>query len=621
MVERMNKGGASVGPRPPSVPDEASLADVLERLPTAVVLLDAAGQPVWANDVVRALTRESDQGFGRLLAVIATAVAEATQVGETGSAVSTAQLPTDRGLLDREIWTTVTGSTTLRVATFLPDAEAVPGLASADEQRHRLEAMLAHTDDLITLLAADGTIRASNAAAGRLTGFAGGGVNGRKALDFVHPDDFALAGEALAEVLAEPGATARAEIRVRFADGTWHDVEASVTNLLDDRSVASLVISMHDVTDRTLAEQRVTESEAKFRSLVENLTDVIVVLDEEFQVIYATPGIEQIIDAPAATNMGMSAFNDVHPEDLGRVIETLGALASAGLGETTRVELRLEARPGSGRWRWIEATAVNRLLDPNVGGMVCTLRDVTEAKDAAAELQAAFERLRELDTLKDQFLNSVSHEMRTPLAIIIGFADLLDRGDELDAAIRAEAVDRIRSSAAEMRTMVENVLDFSALESESRSFFLRPVRVSDPVAVMLSTARTLLAEHVLVVDVPEGLECVADHEALERVLRNLVVNAAKYSERGRTITLTAVAEDDGSVRIDVTDEGVGIPDDQQALVFDRLYRGPGAAFVARGTGIGLHMVKRSTELMNGSVSIRSAVGEGSTFTVRLGGVG
>lgn len=617
----MDAGDVSAASGRRSVPDESSLAAVLERLPTAVVLIDGECRAVWSNNVVRALTRESEEGHARLLAAVTAAVAEASPVGETGNAVATAHLPTDRGLLEREIWTTVAGAdTALRVATFLPDAEAVLGRLSADEHSHRLEAMLAHTDDLITLLAADGTIRASNAAAGRLTGFAGGGVNGRNALDFVHPDDLERAGDALSQVLDEPGATTRADIRVRFADDTWHDVEASVTNLLDDRSVASLVISLHDVTDRITAERRVSKSEAHLRSLVENLTDVVVVLDERYELIYATPGIEQIIDAPAASNVGMSAFNDVHPDDLDRVVGTLGELAAASLGETTRIELRLEARPGSGRWRWIEATAVNRLLDPNVGGMVCTLRDVTEAKAAAEELQAAFERLRELDTLKDLFLASVSHELRTPLAIIIGFTDLLERGDELDPEVRAEAVERVQSSAAEMRTMVENLLDFSALEAGKLSLSRGPVRLAKAAAAVFSTIRVLLAEHVLIVEVDEELECMGDQDALERVLRNLLVNAAKYSEAGSPITVSASTDDDGRVRIDVTDEGVGIPEDQQSLVFERLYRGPNAAFVSRGTGVGLNMVKRYTELMGGTVSIRSEVGAGSTFTVRLAGV-
>lgn len=607
--------GASAARGPHPTPDAAVLAEALDRLPTGVVLVDGDGEAVWANAVVHQLNRESSDGVGRLLAAVANAVTDL--VGATG--VARAALPTDRGLLERDVWVT-TLSPVLRLATFVPDAEIALGPSGVtDEHNRRLEAMLAHTDDLITLLSADGTIRASNAAAGRLTGFTGGGVNGLNAFEFVHPDDVGRAAEALADAMAEPGSTTRSAVRVRFADGSWHDVEASVTNLLDDPSVASLVISLHDVTDRVVAERQLAKSEAQLRSLVENLTDVIVVLDEGFEIIYATPGIEHIIDAPAATNMGMSAFNDVHPDDLERVVATLGGLASAPLGEIARVELRLEARPGSGRWRWIEATAVNRLQDPDIGGMVCTLRDVTESKAAAEELRQAFDRLRELDALKDQFLASVSHEMRTPLAIIIGFADLLERGDDLDPAVRTEALDRMRASAAEMRAMVENLLDFSALEAGKLSVILKPVRVAKSVATVVNSVRALLADHVVEVDVPDDLECTADHEGLDRILRNLLANAAKYSDRGRTIRVTGrVADDeDATVCIDVADEGVGIPEDQHARVFERLYRGPGAAFVSRGTGVGLNMAKRYAELMGGSMSVRSSVGEGSTFTVHL----
>lgn len=610
--------GANAVRTPRPAPDAATLAEVLTRLPAAVVLVDEAGEVVWANAVVHALTKESDGGLERLLAAVTDAVARQ----DDASGVTTASLPTDRGLVERELWTTTAADGPgLRIVTFQPDAEAALGRSAAGEHSQRLEAMLAHTDDLITLLSADGTIRSSNAAAGRLTGFSGSGVNGLNAFDFVHPEDVPAAGAALEQVMAAPGSTARADIRVRFADGTWHEVQASVTNLLDDRAVASLVISLHDVTDRVFAERQVTKSEAQLRSLVENLTDVIVVLDERFEIIYATPGIEQIIDAPASTNVGMSAFNDIHPDDLERVVATLGGLASAPLGEIARVELRLEARPGSDRWRWIEATAVNRLQDPDVQGMVCTLRDVTDAKAAAEELQAAFDRLRELDTLKDQFLASVSHEMRTPLAIIIGFADLLERGDGLEPSVRAEALDRVRSSAAEMRAMVENLLDFSALEAGKLSVIPKDVRIAKTVDVVRTTIRVLLADHVVEVDIPPDLECRADHDALDRILRNLLANAAKYSERGSTITVSARVADDGGVCIDVTDRGVGIPEDQQALVFERLYRGPGAAFVSRGTGVGLNMVRRYAELMGGTVSVRSAVGAGSTFTVHLPGVG
>jgi PAS domain S-box-containing protein len=585
--------------------------------PDGVVLVGRDGRAVWCNPALRALSG-SAADHERVVA----AVVGATRAG-TGS--HRCAIPTERGLLDRDVTVAQLGDDLL-VATFAIDT------VTQDEHTSRLEAMLEHTDDLITLVAGDGTIRASNAAAGRLTGLSGAGVNGRNAMDFVHPDDVDAASAALAEVLASPGATARVETRVRFADGRWHDVDSAVTNLLEDPKVASLVISMHDVTDRRLAEQQVARSEAMLRSLVENLTDVIVVLDERFEVTWSSPGIEAIIDAPAASNVGMSAFNDVHPDDLEMVQSTLTRLVASPLGERARVDLRLEARPRSDRWRWIEATVVNRLEDPHVRGLVVTLRDVTDTKAAAAELQEAFDRLQELDTLKDQFLASVSHEMRTPLAVIIGFADLLLR-DDVATSVRSSAIDRIRSSAAEMRSMVENLLDFSALEAGKLPVSLRPVSVGRCLESALTAVSALVGEHPIVIEVADDLRVVADPEGLDRMLRNLLANAARYSERGRPITITAAPSapsapsassvtpdgpaDAETVTIDVRDEGIGIAEDQQSLVFERLYRGPGAAFVSRGTGVGLNMVKRYAELMGGTVSVRSVVGQGSTFTVRL----
>ena len=577
--------------------------------PDGVVLVDRDGRAVWWNPAVSALSANSTEGRQRMLAAV-------VEVAASGEGAARASIPTDRGLLDREV-TVVEVADGLVVATFVIEDPTV------DEHTRRLAAMLEHTEDMITLVAADGTVRASNPAAGRLTGLAGSGVNGRNALDFVHPDDVEPAGEALTGVMATPGATQQVSVRLRFADGAWHDVDASVTNLLDEPRVASLVVSMHDVTDRRRAEQQVARSEAMLRSLVENLTDVIVVLDDRFEVTWSSPGIESIIDAPAASNVGMSAFNDVHPDDLANVTETLTRLAASPLGERARFELRLESRPRSGDWRWIEATVVNRLTDPDVAGLVVTLRDVSDAKAAAAELQDAFDRLRELDLLKDQFLASVSHEMRTPLAVIIGFADLLARGDQIVGRARTEAIDRIRASATEMRSMVENLLDFSALEAGRLAVALRPVGVARAVDSALSAVHALVDEHRLVLDVPDDLRVVADHDGLDRMLRNLVANAARYSERGRPITISArLAGSDAdrgtaTVAIEVTDEGIGIAEEQQELVFERLYRGPGAAFVSRGTGVGLNMVKRYAELMGGTVSVRSVVGGGSTFTVRL----
>jgi PAS domain S-box-containing protein len=361
---------------------------------------------------------------------------------------------------------------------------------------------------------------------------------------------------------------------------------------------------------------------ARLRSWVEHLSDVIVVLDDHLEIVYTSPAIAHIIDAPPETNVGQNALNDIHPDDLAMVAQVLAELAASPTGTTVQVDLRLEARPGSGQWRWVEATAVNRLADPAVGGIVCTLRDVTEQRAAAAELQAAYdrersvsERLRELDRLKDDFLATVSHELRTPLSVIVGFSDLLQRAD-VERSVSDEAVERIRSCAVEMRGMVENLLAFSALEAGRVA--VSPVRLSLAAAVATTVNRMapLLAGHDLTIDVPADLVASADPDGFEAVLRNLLTNAAKYSAPGSPISVRGSAAD-GTVALEVEDHGAGIAPDQLELVFERLYRAPGAAFLGRGTGVGLNAARRYAELMGGTVSVRSARGVGSTFTVTL----
>lgn len=592
----------------------AAVSAVAGPLPLAAILLDRDGGVAWNNDVVRTLTRDHGAGVQRVLDAVASAAA-----GEAGPVVR-ASLPSDRGLVERELWVAVLQDGA-RLVTFHPDLSPAP--ESDRAHRARLEAMLEHTHDMVTVLDADGRLILSNAAAGRLSGFSGTSVNGLGALSFVHPDDLERVAAAFADILASPGLHPQLELRLRFADGTWHDLEATPNNLLHVPAVEGVVVTMHDITDRKRAESEARKSHAYLQSLIENLTDVIVVLDANFEVIWTSPALASIIEAPVETNLGMSAFNDMHPDDVGAVVQSLTELAAAPPGAQVRIDLRLEAAPGTGRWRWIEATAVNRLSDPNVAGIVCTLHDVTEAKASEAELQAAFERerrtterLRELDVLKDQFLASVSHEMRTPLAIIIGFAELIANGEAVGADVQREALDRIRSSATEMRGMVENLLDHSELEAGKLPLRLRSVPLRGAVGATIAHIAALLSQHSATIEVPDSMTVIADAAGLDRVLRNLLVNAAKFSPSGHPIVVRATHDGD-QVVIEVVDEGVGIAEDQLARVFDRLYRAPGASFVARGTGLGLNMVRRYVELMGGTVSVRSVVGEGSTFTVRL----
>jgi PAS domain S-box-containing protein len=614
-----------------SAPTDALLSAALGCLPAAVVVLDGTS-PVWANDAARALVAQDagSTGLERLAAALYGERGDGP-VGEALRAQSpishVVAIPADQGIISREVQACPfedPSGRLLAVATFHPVATMAVAASAEREMVARLAAMLEHTTEVITVLDGEGQVQFSNAAAGRLTGFAGSSINGSSAFDLVHPDDRDLAAQRFIEALSTPGSSPPMELRLRYADDTWHDAEVHLNNLLANPDVKGIVVTIHDITDRKRDQELLRQSEARHRSLVQNLTDVIVVLDANFQVSYASPAIEGIISAPADTNIGMSAFNDIHPDDFPTVAAELAGVAAGPLGATTVIELRLESLPGSGNWRWIEAVAVNRLDDEAVCGIVCTLRDVTTRRETELELQMAFEReraaasrLRELDRLKDEFLSTVSHELRTPLTAIVGFSRLLADGKLDDEALEADLLRRLAANAGDMEAMVEQLLDFSSLEAGK--VFVRPVPV-DVRAVVTATLDRLmhnLSAHELVVEVPEGMAAFADADGISHIVRNLVTNAAKYSDPGTRITVRAW-ERGTEVELEVTDEGWGIPDELQERIFERFYRAPDAAHAGRrGSGVGLNVVKRYAEMMNGRVWVRSQVGSGTTFTVTL----
>ncbi|HUF32548.1 MAG TPA: EAL domain-containing protein [Acidimicrobiales bacterium] len=262
-------------------------------------------------------------------------------------------------------------------------AELAPFDSTSPPGAERFEALLAHTSDIIAVLEDDGTIRYANPAAANLMALEGD-ITGTNGFDLVHPEDRERAMAFFSERLESPGVGRPIEVRVFFGDGMWHTVEVVVNNLLDDEAVHGVVLTIHDVTERLAEQATLRDSEARLRSLVEHLSDAIVVLNEGLEVTWVSPAIEQIIGAPEDTNIGMSAFNDIHPGDIEQVSSLLLQLRDTP-GETASIELRLQNLQTG--WRWIEATAVNRLLDPNVNGIVCTLRDVTERKAFEEQLQ------------------------------------------------------------------------------------------------------------------------------------------------------------------------------------------------------------------------------------------
>jgi signal transduction histidine kinase len=229
-------------------------------------------------------------------------------------------------------------------------------------------------------------------------------------------------------------------------------------------------------------------------------------------------------------------------------------------------------------------------------------------------------RAQRLARQQMEFVAAVSHELRTPLAVIRSAGDNLAEGVVGDETRVRRYGDLVRSEGRRLTEMVEQILEFAGIHSGQRTFALRPVPVRQIVEAVVEASQPLAAEAGLrlEIDVPETIPpALADEAALRRVVQNLVGNAIKYGTGGGAVRITAAA-DGRDVRLTVADGGMGIPAAEHERIFEPFYRVPEVvAAQIQGAGLGLSLVKRIVETHGGRITVRSAPGQGSEFTVRL----
>jgi len=262
---------------------------------------------------------------------------------------------------------------------------------------------------------------------------------------------------------------------------------------------------------------------------------------------------------------------------------------------------------------------VLRLFAEHVGSVIERAGVMDRLGSRASDLEAVNLKLSEANRLKDVFLSTASHELKTPLTSVIGYAELLDDNDErMTREQRGEFLRRLRAEAGRLLSLIDDILDLARIESGKLALRCVSMSVNEMAHAAVETTRMLARKHG--VELVEQLDPLLPHVTLDEVkLRqavvNLLVNAVKFSpERGKVVIETL--RDGDFLRIQVADQGAGIAPEDSAHIFELFGQGEHGAR-AGGLGIGLHLVKRLTELHGGHVGVNSRVGEGSTFWLRL----
>ena len=237
--------------------------------------------------------------------------------------------------------------------------------------------------------------------------------------------------------------------------------------------------------------------------------------------------------------------------------------------------------------------------------------------EAFAQQRELLQRLRSVDELKTVFLATASHELRTPVGAITGFARLLSsKVDVLTPDQVRSFADRVDNNAQQLASLVDNLLDFSRLERGAGAATEHEVLdLGATVRRILDQQPDVAADHVVTCQTDPGVHVLGSDHAVERVLTNLVGNAAKYSPVGTTIRV-GVRAGDGRAELVVDDEGAGVPEGDREQIFSRFFRGRGDAVVnTRGAGLGLAIVSEFAASMAGQVSVATAPSGGARFVV------
>lgn len=336
------------------------------------------------------------------------------------------------------------------------------------------------------------------------------------------------------------------------------------------------------------------EAEAQLRAIVEGISDGVMILDEKRDVLYANPATESVLDRPLYAMIGAATPIDV-PAGAPAVITYEGS------GDED-VFLRVSSIPIL--WERRRASLV-------------MIRDITAEHAIQENLKLARDEAERIARLKTSFLANMSHELRMPLASMIGYAQIIQDGSEVEE--HKEFAGSIAESGNRLLETITSILDLTRLDANAVQAETRPVSISAVILEATSMLSALASRKGLKVDVQKtdlDDSVVTDPSVLRRILANLIGNAIKFTDEGG-VTVRVVVDDD-HVQVQVSDTGTGISEEFIPRLFDEFTQeSSGIGRRHEGSGLGLAITSRLCDVIGAQIGVESTPGKGSTFTVSI----
>ncbi len=483
----------------------------------------------------------------------------------------------------------------------------------------RFRALIENAPDIIVLVDEYSSIKYSSPSFEKATGYTTDEIKGMTGFSIVHPDQLEESKELFYESFKNPGVVYPRINRFKKKDGSFIWCEGTLINLLDDPSVNAIVLNYRNITDRKEAEDLLKQSETRFKLLIENNYDGIILTKDLHTIIYESPAVERVTGWAINEMHELGIERIIHPDDIEVTIKLYEEVLRT---PQMLAHLNYRIKHKAGHFIWVDATFSNLLDTPGVEAILINLSDITEKKKAEDIMLHLNEELeikvnqRTFDLEKsnkelEMFTYSVSHDLRTPLGAIDGFATLLAEfhADQLDDEGK-EFLQNIRTCTTRMNQLIEDLLNLSRLGK--RTIEKEEVDMNKLVEKVMANC-----EHMVVPNTNFAIHNLAtvngDASILEQVWMNLISNAIKYSsKRGAPQIEIGCVKEAKQYQFYVKDNGAGFDmkyADKLFGVFQRLHK----ASDFEGNGVGLAIVKLIIEKHNGQIWVDSKVDHGTTF--------
>lgn len=509
----------------------------------------------------------------------------------------------------------------------------------AEQGEERFRDIIERSHDMITLFDGEATVLYVSPAFCRQMGFEPWEVLGQTLFDFVHDDDRISVEDGYRRLLRAPPAEGMSfEFRHRRKDGAWRNIEATASNLLGSATVQAVVFNSRDATVQKQTEVELEKHRLHLEQLVELRTREAEEANRRADaVLAASPDTLIAIDGQGRISFASQHYRTRYPRDAvafapgAHILDAFDVIARNILlpaDDPRYAEMRewwkkpegtREFRLAGGMWARLQARPV-----PGSDEIVISTTDITDYKRQQARLAAQSEALAaalevEKGVVEQQktFVSMVSHEFRTPLTIIDGNAQIIERrGETLDKETLTRRAVTIRTAVDRLVRLIETILSAHMIDRGKMTVNPVPCDLGMLIQEAVADQQDISPGHSIRTEI-KGLpdKMRLDEKVMRHMLSNLLSNAVKYSPGKPQIDVAAFPQD-GQAVLEVRDHGVGIPETELPRIFGKYFRASTSGGIP-GSGLGLNLVKQFVELHRGTIDLKSRVGEGTVVTIRL----